>query len=111
KKDTSIRKCGGHQQTHLATSVSQSTGVGYQTYSASLSRNQHNSGAWGYQTEAVSSSISTTVKGNHRSMSASCTKDTSIKKCGHHQQTHLATSVSQSTGVGYRECNKIIHIV
>ena len=37
-----------------------------ETYSASLSRNQRNSGAWGYQTEAVSSSISTTVKGNHR---------------------------------------------
>ena len=45
------------------------------------------------------------------SMSASCTKDTSIKKCGRHQQTHLATSVSQSTGVGYRKYNNIIHIV
>jgi len=37
-----------------------------ETYSASLSRNQRKSGAWGYQTEAISSSISTTVKGNHR---------------------------------------------
>jgi len=37
-----------------------------ETYSASTSRNLRNSGAWGYQTEDVSSSVSTTIKGNHR---------------------------------------------
>jgi len=31
-----------------------------------MSRNLRNSGAWGYQTEDVSSSVSTTIKGNHR---------------------------------------------